>query len=390
MSFPKRICVITGSRAEYGLLRPLMKGIRDDPDLSLQIIATGSHLSPDFGSTYRDIEGDGFQIDSKVEILTKSDSAVGVLNSMALGLIGISRALDELKPDLLLVLGDRYEILVAAQVAMIMQIPLAHLAGGDIGSGTYDNTIRHCITKIAALHFVTHNDARRRVIQLGERADRVFCFGATCVENVINTPLLSREELERNLGINLEKDIFLVTFHPLTMDENSGEDQLQELLKALEYYRTSRSVSIIFTKANADNGGRPLNEILEKYVQCSRNCHLFDSLGQQRYLSMMKHAAVVIGNSSSGIYEAPYFNTPTVDIGTRQRGRAAPDSVIRCEPDEASIEKALDRALRFEFNGIHMLYGEGKTSVKILAKIKELIDLPNLAAKEFIDFGEDR
>ena len=168
------------------------------------------------------------------------------------------------------------------------------------------------------------------------------------------------------------------------------EDQLQELLKALEYYRTSRSVSIIFTKANADNGGRPLNEILEKYVQCSRNCHLFDSLGQQRYLSMMKHAAVVIGNSSSGIYEAPYFNTPTVDIGTRQRGRAAPDSVIRCEPDEASIEKALDRALRFEFNGIHMLYGEGKTSVKILAKIKELIDLPNLAAKEFIDFGEDR
>ncbi|PWF48926.1 UDP-N-acetylglucosamine 2-epimerase [Massilia glaciei] len=385
MSEPRKICVVTGTRAEYGLLRCVMQAIRDDPDLLLQVVATGAHLSPEFGLTYREIVGDGFTIDHKVEILSQSDTPLGVARAIGLGVAGIAGALDQLRPDMIVVLGDRYEILAAAQAAMVLQIPLAHLSGGDNGGGTYDNTIRHCITKIAALHFVTHEEARRRVLQLGERADRVFSYGSTCVENIARTPLWSRGALEQDLGIALAPTIFLVTFHPLTMDGASAETQLRTLLDVLEREQRARPLSLIFTKANADNGGRALNAMLEAYVARHPRSHLFDSLGLVRYLSMMKHAAAVVGNSSSGIYEAPYLDTPTVDIGSRQRGRAAPASVLRCEAEERSIAAAIGAALAFSFDGLELIYGGGETSKLVLAKIKELINTPDLNIKQFID-----
>lgn len=384
----RKICVITGTRAEYGLLRWVMQGIKDDPELKLQVIATGMHLSPEFGLTYREIENDGFQIDRKVEMLISSDTPVGIAKSMGLGLIGCADVLNELKPDLIVVLGDRFEIFAAAQAAMVLQIPVAHLAGGDNGLGTYDNIIRHCITKMASLHFVTHDEARRRVIQLGESPDRVYCFGATSVENIVKLPLLPRDTLERELGVALGEVNFLVTFHPLTMDEFSAEVQLHALLNALDGFLREKNCSVIFTKANADNGGRVLNHIVEEYVKLNPNCYLFDSLGQTRYLSLMKHATAVIGNSSSGIYEAPYLQTPTVDISSRQRGRAAPASVIRCEADETSIRKAISAAVAFDFHDVAMIYGDGNASSRILEKIKELIDFPGLAIKEFFDMKE--
>lgn len=385
MSSPKKICVITGSRAEYGLLRWVMQGIRNDPALRLQIVVTGTHLSPNFGMTYREIEEDGFQIDRKIEITSNSDTSVGVVNSMGLALTGFATHLDVLKPDLVVVLGDRFEIFAAAQAAMIMQIPLAHLGGGDNGSGTYDNVMRHCITKMASIHFVTHEEARRRVIQLGESPERVFCYGATNVDSIVKRPLLSKQALALELGITFEATIFLVTFHPLTMDNVSGEGQLRALLNVLQRFHRERPCSVIFTKSNADNGGRTLNSIVEEFAARNTNCHLFDSLGQTRYLSMMKQASVVIGNSSSGIYEAPYLQTPTVDIGSRQRGRSAPLSVIRCEADEISITDAISTALAFDFHNVAMIYGDGDSSSKILRKIKELAGLPGLAIKEFVD-----
>jgi UDP-N-acetylglucosamine 2-epimerase (non-hydrolysing) len=385
MIWPKTICVITGSRAEYGLLRWVMQGIKDDPNLTLQLIVTGTHLSPNFGMTYQEIEEDGFHIDYKIEVTSQSDTSIGVLNSMGRVLTGFASALAVLKPDMLVILGDRFEIFAAAQVAMVMQIPLAHLGGGDNGSGTYDNVMRHCITKMASLHFVTHQDARHRVIQLGERPDRVFCYGATNVDSILKRPLLPKETLERELGITFEETTFLVTFHPLTMDNVSGEDQLKALLSVLHRFQQQRPCSVIFTKSNADNGGRALNHILETFVEQNPKCHLFDSLGQTRYLSMMRHASVVVGNSSSGIYEAPYLQTPTVDIGSRQRGRSAPASVIRCEADEKSISEAILAALAFEFHDVGMIYGNGDSSSKILGKIKELAGSPGLAIKEFVD-----
>lgn len=380
----KKICIVTGSRAEYDLLYRLMKEIQSDPDLCLQIIATGMHLSPEFGLTYKLIEADGFEIDFKVEMIISSDTPVGVAKSIGIGTAGIAEAIHNLAPNMVVMLGDRFEIFSAAQAAMVLQIPLAHLAGGDKGSGTYDNIIRDCITKMACLHFVTHEDARDRVIALGESPEQVFCFGATAVENILNIPILSRVELEHQLGIQFEKHIFLVTFHPLTMDESSSENQLQVLLSVMDECLADNSCTIIFTKSNADNGGRRLNQILAEYVKHRPKCHLFDSLGQIRYLSLMKSASLVIGNSSSGIYEAPYLGVPTVDIGSRQRGRSASLSVFRCEADRDSIRREILRALDFKFENIEMIYGDGNVSKNIIRKIKEFINVPGLAIKKII------
>jgi UDP-N-acetylglucosamine 2-epimerase (non-hydrolysing)/GDP/UDP-N,N'-diacetylbacillosamine 2-epimerase (hydrolysing) len=380
-----KICIVTGGRAEYGLLYPLLKEIKADAELQLQVIATGMHLSPEFGLTYKLIEADGFNIDSKVEMILSSDTAVGVAKSIGLGIIGFADALENLNPSVVIVLGDRYEIFAAAQAAMILQIPLVHIAGGDNGLGTYDNIIRHCITKIASLHFVTHEDARRRVIQLGENQERVYCFGALNVDNILEMPLLSRDELVSELEINLKKIIFLVTFHPLTMDMHSAEDQLETLLIVLTELKKEIDCQIIFTKSNADNGGRNLNHVIENYLQKNSDCYLFDSLGQMRYLSLVKIASAVIGNSSSGIYEAPYLKTPCVDIGSRQQGRAAPVSVIRCEADPASIRNSILASMKLDFEGVEMIYGHGGASKKILKKIKEFINTPGLVIKEFFD-----
>lgn len=380
-----KICVVTGSRAEYGLLFPLMRQIQADADLQLQIIATGMHLSPEFGLTYKLIEADGFVIDYKIENLLSSDSPVGVSKSIGLGVAGLAECLDRITPSMVVVLGDRFEIFATAQAAMVLQIPLVHLAGGDNGLGTYDNVIRHCITKMASLHFVTNEDAYHRVIQLGESPDRVFCFGATSVENIIQAQFLSKEILEKELNIKFKEIIFLVTFHPLTMDSNTADSQLQALLKALNEFLGNGNCSIVFTKSNADNGGRKLNQVLEDYVSHQADCYLFDSLGQARYLSLMKIASVVIGNSSSGIYEAPYLQTPTVDIGNRQKGRVRPTSVIHCEAEADSIQNAILAALKVDFRDVAMMYGGGNVSKKIVQKIKEFIGLPGLAIKEFFN-----
>jgi UDP-N-acetylglucosamine 2-epimerase (non-hydrolysing)/GDP/UDP-N,N'-diacetylbacillosamine 2-epimerase (hydrolysing) len=381
----KRICVVTGTRAEYGLLHWVMEGIRQSPVLELQLIATGMHLSPEFGLTYRAIETDGFVIDRKVEMLLSSDTPIGVTKSMGLGMIGFADAFCELKPDMVLLLGDRFELLAAAQVTMISQIPLIHLAGGDNALGTYDNIIRHCITKIAALHFVTNEEARRRVIQLGERPDRVFCYGSTSVDNIVRMTFLSRQELENDLKIKFCENIFLITFHPLTMDRCSGEIQFKTLLTVLNDFLIKQKYTLIFTKSNTDNGGHQLNQMIKEFITNKPHCFLFDSLGQQRYLNVLKYASVIIGNSSSGIYEAPYLNTPTVDIGNRQLKRAAPTSVFRCHDDENSIKNAIQSALKFEFNDVKKIYGEGSTSEKIVRKIEEFSIIPNLSVKEFQD-----
>ena len=379
--------MVTGSRADYGLLYWLMKEIQADPELELQVIATGMHLSPEFGLTYKAIESDGFVIDARVEMLLSSDTAVGIAKSIGLGVSGFGETLSRLSPDMVVVLGDRYEIFSAAQAAMILQIPLAHLAGGDHGAGTYDNNIRHCVTKMANLHFVTHDLARRRVIQLGEDPDHVFCFGATSVDNIVRMRLLSREELANELGISLGERIYLVTFHPLTMHEESGLDQMKALLGALDSICGDQGVSVIFTKPNADNGGRAIIGLLDDFVSRRSNCYLFDSLGQKRFLSAMKVASLVLGNSSSGIYEAPYLKTPTVDVGGRQRGRVAPVSVFRCEAEESAILAAIHEAMSFKFRDVEMVYGDGNASEKIVAKMKEFAGRPGLAIKSFFDFG---
>lgn len=383
----RKIAVVTGSRAEYGLLQPLMEAIRHDASLELQVIVTGMHLSPEFGSTYRVIEADGFRIDGKVETLLSSDSPTGVAKAIGLGVIGFADAFARLTPDMIVVLGDRFEILAAAQAAMVFQIPVAHLAGGDTGAGTYDNVIRHCITKIASLHFVTHDEARRRVVQLGERPDRVFDVGATSVDNIVNLSYLSREEMEKSLGITLRDPLLLITFHPLTMDEHSAGDELAALLSALDGFQKQHGGTMVFTKANADNGGRAVNAAVEAYVASRPDAHLFASLGQARYLSLMKLAALVVGNSSSGVYEAPYLRTPTVDIGSRQRGRAAPTSVVRCDANATAIESGMEAALKMDFDRVEMIYGKGTASGDILRLIKTHVGETGLAVKTFHDLS---
>jgi UDP-hydrolysing UDP-N-acetyl-D-glucosamine 2-epimerase len=376
-----RVCVVTGTRAEYGLLRYLMEELRAMDGVQLQVLATGAHLSPEFGLTYRAIEADGFTIDERVEMLLSSDTAVGVAKSMGLGVIGFADAFARLAPDMIVVLGDRFEMLAAAQTAMVLQIPIAHLGGGDIGAGTYDNVIRPCLTKMASLHFVTHAEARQRVVQLGEDPERVFCFGATNVDAIMRAKLLSRDELAASLEVPLEETILAVTFHPLTMDDASSVEQLHALLHAIAALRHSRRATVVFTMANADNGGRAINQTLANWVAENPGCHLFASLGQTRYLSLLKQASAVIGNSSSGIYEAPYLSTPTVDIGSRQRGRAAPVSVFRCEPTESAIRIAIDKALGFEFRDVEMVYGDGNASPRIASTIREHLAQPNRAIK---------
>jgi UDP-N-acetylglucosamine 2-epimerase (non-hydrolysing)/GDP/UDP-N,N'-diacetylbacillosamine 2-epimerase (hydrolysing) len=382
-----RICVVTGSRADYGLLQGLMRAIAGDPGLRLQTVATGMHLVPEFGLTWREIERDGFALDAKVETVLGGDTAVAVGKAVGLGVIGFTEILERLGPDLVVLLGDRYEVFAAAQAAMVLQIPVAHLGGGDTGAGTIDNVIRHCITKIASLHFVTHAEARRRVLQLGEDPERVFCVGSTGVDAILATPLLDRAALERELGVSFRETILLATFHPLTMDAGSAPDQLRALLEVLEEFRAGGACSVVFTKANADHGGRELNRILEQHGSGREGWHLFSSLGRVNYLSLVRQAAAVVGNSSSGIYEAPYLGTPTVDIGSRQQGRAAPASVLRCEPDARSIRAAIRAALAFRFEGVGMIYGDGRACERILAGIKQFVEVPGLARKAFFDLG---
>ena len=333
---------MTGSRAEYGLLHWLMKEVEAHPGLALQVVATGMHLSPEFGSTYRAIESDGLRIDAKVEMLLSSDTPVGVTKSMGLGTIGFADAFDRLRPDIVVVLGDRFEILCAAQAALVARIPVAHLHGGETTEGAVDESIRHAITKMAHLHFTAAPEYRDRVVQMGEDPAHVFDFGPTAVDSVQRLPLLDREALQTQIGFQLGARNLLVTFHPVTLENASSAEQFQALLDALD--GLAADTHLIFTKPNADTDGRVIGELIDGYVRRHPSrAAAYTSLGQLRYLSAMRHADGVVGNSSSGIIEAPILGVPTVNIGDRQKGRARAASVIDCEPDRASITAALER-----------------------------------------------
>ena len=382
----RRICVVTGSRAEYGLLKPLIAEIKADADLELQLIATGMHLSSEFGLTYEQIEKDGFVIDEKLEVLVSSDTAVGVSKSMGLGLISFGEAYARLRPDIVVVLGDRFEIFGAVAACLVSRIPVAHIHGGEITEGVFDDAIRHCITKMSHLHFTATDQYRNRVIQLGEAPDRVFNVGATGLDNIAGLELLGKEELESELNLKFNKRNLLVTFHPVTLEPDTSREQFGNLLAALDNLDDTH---LIFTKANADTDGRVINEVTDQYV--SANSHksaVFTSMGQLRYLSTMKRVDAVVGNSSSGIIEAASFKIGTVNIGDRQKGRIKAESIVDCEPTTEDITRALEKVLSSEFKtkirDVTNPYGDGNTAVKIKDILKNR-PLDNIIKKKFYD-----
>lgn len=371
----RKICVVTGTRAEYGLLLNLMKKIHLNNSFELQLVVTGMHLSPEFGLTYKQIEKDGFQINDKVEILLSSDSANGIVKSIGLATIGFSDVFQRLNPNLLIILGDRFEMLAAAQAALILQIPIAHIHGGECTFGAYDDAIRHSISKMSTWHFTSTATHRKRVIQLGEYPERVWNVGALGIENIEKIPLLSIDELYDELKIEKEKSLFLITYHP----ETNGEAQdITSLLNALEKF----DVNLVFTKANADNGGRYINDAIQLFVNNHKNAYLFDSLGQLRYLSAAKFASAVIGNSSSALIEVPYLHTPSVNIGHRQAGREKPNSVFNAILEEQSIFEEIEKALSYD-GKYEKIFGDGNTSSKII-NVLEKIDNFSIQ-KEFYD-----
>lgn len=381
----RKICVVTGTRAEYGLLRWVMDGIRNAPGLQLQLVVTGMHLSSEFGWTYREIEHDGFRIDRKVETLVASDSPTALAKSMGLGMIGFGETLRELEPNLLLVLGDRFEILPAVAAALVARVPVAHLHGGESTEGAFDEAIRHSITKMSHLHFVATENYRRRVIQLGEHPDRVFTVGGLGIDNIRKMPLLERTALEASLGFELGQKNLLVTFHPATLEGATSAQQMTELLAALENLKDTR---LIFTMPNADTGGRELIEMIDRFVATHENARAFKSLGQLRYLSCVRHVDGVVGNSSSGLAEVPSFAKGTVNIGDRQRGRLKASSVIDCLPDRRSIAAALIKLYSPQFQlalkSAHNPYGEGGASEKVVQVIRDY-PLDSILKKTFYD-----
>ena len=381
----RKICVITGTRAEYGLLRWIMQGIKDDPDLKLQIIVTGMHLSPEFGLTYREIELDGFQIDRKVEMLISSDTAVGIAKSIGLGLIGFADVLDELKPDLMIVLGDRFETFAAVASALVARIPVAHLHGGEKTEGAFDEALRHSITKMSQLHFVAADEYRNRVIQLGEQPERVFLVGGLGIENIKRLKLLDRTELQASLDFKLGQKSLLITFHSSTLEASTAEKQMSELLSALS---SLDETQLVFTLPNADSDGRALIKMVQQFVSSHPNARAYSSLGQLRYLSCIAQVDGVVGNSSSGLMEAPSFKKGTINIGDRQLGRLQAASVINCEPTSTSIESALLKLYSTDFQEtlpyVVNPYGEGGAASKVVDILKRCT-LDGLVKKTFYD-----
>jgi len=383
----KKICVITGTRAEYGLLRHLMKAIKDSDEFELQIIATGMHLSKKFGLTYKEIEADGFVINSKVEILLVSDTPVSIAKSTALGLMGISESLNDLNPDMVLVLGDRFEILSAATAAMFARIPIAHLHGGELTEGLIDEAIRHSITKLSHLHFVAAEEYQQRVIQLGENPKNVFMVGGLGVDSIKRLKLLSREELETSLGIKFNEKNLIVTYHPVTLEKSSAGKQMKELLDALAELKDTQ---LIFTMPNADTDGRILFTMIEDFVENYPNACVFTSLGQLLYLSCVAQVDGIVGNSSSGLSEVPTFKKATVNIGERQRGRLQASSIINCEPSCTDISNALAKIYdkNFQETLIDSVnpYGDGG-AVDRIVKILKSMSFNNLVKKTFYDLN---
>ena len=342
----RKICIVTGTRAEWGLLSSIAKALNNRDDVTLQIVATNMHLSEKYGNTWQEIERDGLKITYKVPMPTDTTSADNTIVAMSECMKGMSKAFDSLKPDILLILGDRFEMLSVASVALIHRIPVAHMHGGEVTLGAFDESIRHSITKMSHLHFTSTEEARNRVIQLGENPDHVFNTGAIGVYNILNTDFMSREELEENLGTTIPKDSVFVTFHPSTLDEIPPYIQCENLLKALE---EREDIKIFFSYPNNDTGGDDIIKLINEFVaENSNRSVVFPSLGARRYLSVLRCVKAVVGNSSSGILEVPSMHIPTLNIGIRQMGRQRAESVVDCDTTYESIKAGLDRVLSDE------------------------------------------
>ncbi|MEZ3507772.1 MAG: UDP-N-acetylglucosamine 2-epimerase (hydrolyzing) [Lachnospiraceae bacterium] len=386
----KKICVVTGTRAEYGLLRPLLTKIDQTETMKLILVVTGMHLSPEFGLTYQEIERDGFQITERVEMLLSSDTPTGITKSVGLGVIGFADVCTRNAPDLVLLLGDRYEIYAAAIAAMIHRIPITHIHGGELTQGAIDDAIRHSITKMSSLHFTATEEYRHRVIQMGEEPERVFCVGGLGVENIKNQVLMKKETLEQSINFALDQPYIIVTYHPVTLEDNTAEEQFNNLLCALNEFREYK---IIFTKANADTDGRIINKMIDEYANIfPSRVAAFTSMGLVRYLSALRYCEMVVGNSSSGILEAPSFHIPTVNIGDRQLGRVKAESVIDCGNAAADIVKAIHKAIFLKKNGnlenVRNPYEGENTTSKILSTIERYLEQRIPVKKHFyeIDF----
>ena len=380
----RKICVYTSTRAEYGLLKGVLQKIDLASSLQLQILASGMHLSPEFGMTIQEIRDDGFEPDESIEILLTSDTPSAICKSMGLAMIGYGEAIMRLKPDILVVLGDRFETFCAAAASQVCRVPIAHLYGGDTTEGAIDEAFRHSITKMSHLHFASCEPYRQRIIQLGEDPDRVFNVGALGVENIRKISLWDRRSLATSIGLNLEKPYFLVTFHPVTLEKNTSEGQFQALLDTLDAFP---EYNVIFTKANADTDGRVINQMIEGYAaKLPDRCIAVTSLGVLRYLSTMKYASAVIGNSSSGIAEAPSFKIPTINIGDRQKGRIMAASILNCDPSASSIKAAILKSTTQEFQrvlqDVKNPYEQPNTAQRIVSEI-EKVKVAGLLKKKF-------
>ncbi len=360
------VAVVTGTRAEYGILYPVLREIAQRPTLELQLLVTGMHLSPEFGLTYRQIEADGFRIARKIEMLLASDTEEAIALSVGLGVMGFARVFAKERPDVLVVLGDRFESLAAAVAAMTARIPIAHISGGQTTEGAVDEAIRHAITKMSHLHF-THMPAYRdRIVQMGEDPERVFVFGTPSIDGIKTMPIMPREELEQRLGLDLSKRTLVIVYHPVTLEDNSAEWQMDELLGAL----AGCDCQHVFIMPNADAGGRVIARKVEEFTRSMPSARAFVNLERPVYLNLLGRASAIVGNSSSGIIEAPEFRLPAVNIGDRQRGRVRAANVIDCQPSRAhiaeAIGRALDRAFRESLATLRNPYGDGSASRKIV------------------------
>ena len=382
----KSITVLTATRAEYGLLSPIIHALKACGSFEVRVVVTGAHLSPEFGLTYREIEKEGIEIDRKIEILLSSDTPSAISKSMGMALIGFADYFAERRPDALVVLGDRYETLAVCCAAMNARVPIIHLYGGETTEGAVDEVIRHAITKLSYLHLTSTEEYRKRVIQLGESPDRVFTVGAIGIENALKKKLLSKQELADSLGLALERPYAVITFHPVTLENNSAKQQCRELLKALDMHP---EMDYIITKANADADGRIINKMLDDYSLTHDNVSVYESLGAVRYLSAVKSACMAIGNSSSGLLEVPSFKIPTVNIGDRQKGRLKAASVIDCDPKAEEISQSIERAQTIEFREICETvtnpYGDGNTSKKVVDAIVNMMSSEIDLKKKFYD-----
>jgi len=385
---PRKICFVTGSRADFGLLIWPMRAIQETVGLQLQLVATGMHLSPEFGYTIENIRAEGFTVDDTVETLLSSDSGVGVAKSVGLGVIGFADAFARLTPDLVVVLGDRYETFAAAQAAMYMRLPMAHLFGGDVTEGAIDESIRHAISKMSHLHFTTNADSTRRLTQLGEDPARILTVGSPGIDSIKRLTLMDRESVGREVGMALGERNVLITFHPVTVESDRSVGSLDELFAALS--ALDPEVRLFFTLANADAEGRALNDRIKAYVSGRPNAIAVASLGQLRYISLMNQVDVVVGNSSSGVYEAPSLNAPSVDIGDRQKGRERAASVFHTAPERQAIGAAIAAAQRRGRQPTVSPYGDGEASRRIADGIAAIADFRSLLQKGFHDIRDGR